>query len=140
MTPSKYSQQVEEVDEREWNSNRHNDIAELISLLKSLPDINQILQYNSPELTSKIEFLNGMEEFVSITLREAYKYSRGKLEQISDMERAWNYIVSSDYPFLAWCCLFIAVFLDAAAFLVGLYMYASPDINESKREEEAGRA
>ena len=64
-------------------------------------------------------------------MREAYKYSREKLENISDMERAWNYLVNSDYRFLAVCCVIIALFLDAAAFLVGLYIYANK--NEKKK-------
>lgn len=115
---------TEQVEEGTWNATRHADVAEFISLAKSLPDINQILQLNVDEDNPEIIYLREMEQesYVSSTLMEAYKYNRAKLENISNMERAWNYL-RSDNNFLAICCYCIAVFLDIASFLIGLYMY-----------------
>ena len=98
---------------------------------KALPDVSQFFRGDENETDPQVELLLGMDDYISNTLREAYKYSREKLENISDMERAWNYLVNSDYRFLAVCCFIIAVFLDAAAFLVGLYIYANK--NEKKK-------
>lgn len=115
---------TEQVEEGTWNATRHADVAEFISLAKSLPDINQILQLNVDEDNPEIIYLREMEQesYVSSTLMKAYKYNRAKLENISNMERAWNYL-RSDNNFLAICCYCIAVFLDIASFLIGLYMY-----------------
>lgn len=117
---------IKTVNTSTWNTIRHTDVMEFISLVKSFPDINQILwQDISGENDSAITLLNEMEQndYVSSTLAKAYRYSRSRLENISDMERARNYL-SSENSFLAFLCLLIAIFLDVAAFLIGLYMYA----------------
>lgn len=118
-----------QVEESTWNAARHTDVTEFISLVKSLPDINQILWQAVDEDDSSIISLRKMEQenYVSSTLLEAYKYSRAKLENISDLERAWDYLYSEN-NFLAILCSCIAVFLDIAAFLIGLYMYTCQDI------------
>lgn len=128
---------ADQVEESTWNAARHADVAEFISLVKSLPDINQILGQTSDEDDSSIKSLREMEQenYVSSTLLEAYKYSRAKLENISDLERAWNYLYSEN-NFLAILCSCIAVFLDIAAFLIGLYMYTCQDIADKVKPKE----
>lgn len=115
---------TEQVGKETWNATRHVDMTEFISLVKSLPNINQILQQDVLEDDSEIIYLREMEleNYVSRTLKEAYEYSRAKLENISDMERASDYL-HSENSFLAIRCCCIAVFLDIASFLIGLYLY-----------------
>lgn len=119
---------VVKVEMSTWNSARHEDVTAFISLVKSLPNINQVLQQDIRKDDPKIKYLQEMEKknYVPITLKETYEYSRAKLENISDMERASNYL-HSENNYLAIRCLCIALFLDIASFLVGLYMYTCQD-------------
>lgn len=127
------------VSEDEWSKIRHRDIAEFISLLKNLPDFELLLSANDNDenidtsddsnhlyLTQKFE-----NNYVSHTLDKAYEYNRAKLENISDMERASNYLFSEN-SFLAKFCLLIAVFLDGASLLIGLFIYVC-EINNKNR-------
>ena len=129
---------VRQVKEDKWNAARHTDVTEFISLVKSLPDINQILwqDEDDPSIISLREM--DQENYVSFALIEAYKYSRAKLENISNLERAWDYLYSEN-NFLAILCSCIAVFLDIAAFLIGLYMYTcqNPADKSSHNENSA---
>lgn len=128
---------IEQVEESEWNAARHTDVTEFISLVKSLPESSQILGQDGDEDDSSIFFLRKMEQenYVSNILLKAYKYSREKLEKISNLERAWNYLYSEN-NFLAILCFCIAIFLDIASFLIGLYMYSSQDIAGKKIHKE----
>lgn len=140
---------TEHVEKSTWNTARHVDVTEFISLVKSLPNINQILQQDAREDNSEIIYLRKMEQenYVSRTIKEAYEYSRAKLENISDIERASNYL-HSENSFLAIRCCCIAVFLDIASFLIGLYMYTcqatankdsdidgTPETGDNQREQ-----
>lgn len=117
------------VDKEKWKEIRHADVMEFISLIKGLPDAEKIIQQGDPGY----EALAEKKDYVSKTLAEAYEYSRAKLENISDLERAWNYL-SSPNSFLAFFCVFIAVFLDFASFLIGIYLFAGQEIDKKKEE------
>lgn len=132
------TEETGQVKESVWNAARHTDVAEFISLVKSLPDINQIIRPDANSDNPAIITLRRMEKenYVSSILMEAYKYSRAKLESISDMERAWNYL-RSDNNFLAFFCCLIAIFLDIAAFLIGIYMYTCQDVSGKETKKEA---
>lgn len=129
---------IGQVEESTWNTTRHKDMSEFISLVKSLPDINQILQQIVSEDDPLIKYLQEMERgnYISSILKKAYEYNRAKLENISDMERARNYL-HSENSFLAICCCFIAVFLDVASCLIGLYMYTCQTTAGTKTGKDA---
>lgn len=120
---------INRIQETEWNEARHNDVAKFITLVKSLPDLDLILSESDKSESvdnTNIIYLRTKndENFISSVLAKSYEYSRAKLENISDMERAWNYL-SSDNNFLAIFCFLIALFLDIASFLIGLCMHAN---------------
>lgn len=122
------------VDESKWNEARHKDVSEFISIIKALPDLNLILPDNDErEVTNdaNIRYLIEKDEegYISAVLSKSYQYNRAKLENISDMERAWNYIYSENNFLAIFCCL-IAVFLDIASFFIGLYMYVCQEKSE----------
>lgn len=131
--------EIEQVDVSAWNTARRTDVTEFISIVKSLPDINQVLQQAViDDDDSAIASLRKMEQenYISCTLMEAYKYSRAKLENISDLEKAWDYLYSENNFLAIFCCL-IAVFLDIAACLIGIYMYTCQD-NANKKTNKEG--
>ncbi len=127
---------VNKVNEDIWSKNRHQDIASFINLLKSIPDLDLILtafdQSNDipSSVGSSINYLKNKnkEEYINNTISESYKYIRNKLEEISDMERAWNFL-HSENNFLAIFCFILALFLDIASFLIGIFLY----YNKSKK-------
>lgn len=131
--------EIEQVDVSAWNTARRTDVTEFISIVKSLPDINQVLQQAVVDGDdSSIASLRKMEQenYISRTLMEAFKYSRAKLENISDLEKAWDYLYSENNFLAIFCCL-IAVFLDIAACLIGIYMYTCQD-NANKKTNKEG--
>ena len=119
-----------QMEEAEWREARHKDVASFISILKALPDFELVLPVRNPDGTRSlsndvnINYLIAKDEenYLSTVLSEAYQYNRAKLEDISQMERAWNYL-SSENRFLAVFCMIIAVFLDVASLLIGLFLY-----------------
>ena len=131
--------EIEQVDVSAWNTARRADVTEFISIVKSLPDINLVLQQAViDDDDSAIASLRKMEQenYISCTLMEAYKYSRAKLENISNLEKAWDYLYSENNFLAIFCCL-IAVFLDIAACLIGIYMYTCQD-NANKKTNKEG--
>ena len=121
---------VEYVNVDSWNALRHADITAFISLVKDVPDIQYLIRQAGvaneilgDESSNDVILLQKIEKDISEMLKNAYQYSRDKLENISEMERAWNYL-KSENNFLAWACVFIAFFLDISSFLIGLYMNA----------------
>lgn len=122
------------VYETEWIETRHKDVAEFISIIKALPDLDLILpDSDERELAedTNLRYLieKDRENYVTNILAQAYEYSRAKLENISDMERARNYLYSEN-KFLAIFCCAIAVFLDVASFFIGLCMYVCQEKNQ----------
>ncbi len=133
---------IQKMDESAWNEARHEDISEFISLIKLLPDLSLVLSEKSERQSTNdanIDYLleKGGTEYVSGILSKAYEYNRNKLEDISDMERAWNYL-HSENSFLAIFCGLIALFLDIASFFIGLYMYACQSKKEKLPEKPSG--
>lgn len=81
-------------------------------------------------------FTKDEENYLFIVLSQAYEYNRSKLEDISQMERAWNYLFSEN-SFLAKFCFIIALFLDGASFLIGLFLYACQGEKNDQSEAKA---
>ncbi len=133
---------IRKMDESAWNKARHEDVSEFISLIKLLPDINLVLPESSQRQHTNdvnIDYLLEKSEagYVSMILSKAYEYNRNKLEDISDMEQAWNYL-HSENSFLAIFCGLIALFLDIASFFIGLYMYACRGKKKKLPEKPSG--
>ena len=116
---------IHEVSISEWKRIRRNDLAKFIVLLKSLPDVKLILQTDDPNeywSESDSSFMQEFNDFTTSTLKAAYDLNRKTVEGINDVERAWNFI-KSDFTFMAWFCLVIAIFMDLASFLIGIFIY-----------------
>ena len=110
---------MEYVSVDSWNASRHADINVFVSLAKDVPDIQYLIRQSrlangisQNELSNDVSLLQKIEEDISEMLKDAYQYSRDKLENISEMERAWNYL-NSENNFLAWTCV-----LGGSVFLV----------------------
>ena len=128
---------VLEIDEDTWNNIRHKDISRFISLVKSLPDLNLVLANNSElqsvdDVNTKYLMDKSDTGYISNVLSKTYEYSRSKLESISSMEEAWNYLRSQN-RFLAVFCCSIAFFLDFASLFIGLYRYFERGKEESSQ-------
>lgn len=127
---------IRRIGEEVWNEARHRDVSEFISIIKLLPDLDLILP-NVDESQfiddANIRYLieKDDEDYIATALSKAYEYSRAKLENISDMERARNFLFSENRFLAVFCCL-ISVFLDAASFFIGLCMYACQGSNQDK--------
>lgn len=111
-------------EEKQWKTARNQDIDKLISFIKALPDGDQILKQDDKKENSAVDAPCKMEtsNYVSNTLLEAYKVKRSKLDNISDLETAWNYLSSKNHFLAIWSFL-IAIFLDITSLLIGFYMY-----------------
>ena len=130
---------IMEVNQETWNKSRHRDVSEFISIIKSLPDVDYIISsvdIQSDDSNARYLSEKSADSYITDTLEKAYEYSRDKLEKISNMERAWNYF-ASDNSFLAIFCMLIAVFLDVASFLIGLYMYACKERKDDNTDNSA---
>lgn len=129
-----------ELSEKEWSKVRQRDMIIFAAIVKGVPDFELILPARNEDGTrpltdnNHINFLiaKESENYISNTLNQAYLYNREKLKNISDMERAWNYL-SSENSFLAWFCFIISIFLDMVSFMIGIYMY----VLEKKKEGAA---
>ena len=68
---------------------------------------------------------------------EIDKISRSNLANINALERAFN-LLSSDFPFLAWFALGLALFIDLASLGAGLFVYlvSAPKLNKEQAETE----
>ncbi len=111
------------VYENEWNEAKRVDMGKFIKLLKSLPDVNVLLKLVEGQSTS-VNALKDYKEYQTDTIYEAYKYSRNKLEGISEVESAILYIFS-DFPLMAWFSLIMSLFIDFTPFGVGMYLSLS---------------
>lgn len=131
---SEYSQEklnYHYVNEKQWKELRYRDVVAFISILKSMPDIELVLptknKDGSKEYTedANVDYLILMsdEKYISVTMNQAYSYVRDRLQNINKMERAWNYLFSNN-NFLAKFCALIAVFMDIASCIIGLFLYA----------------
>lgn len=123
---SKYN--YNRISEEKWNEERHKDMATFIDIAKSLPDIQILIQNDDlSTLSNSVASLNYLKEkseenYISNTIAQAYDYNRNRLENISDIERARNYL-KSDNKLLACFCLIIAFFLDIASMFIGFFLY-----------------
>lgn len=116
---------ITKLDTESWNSKRREELSQFINIIKSLPDFNTIISSSKNTSTSSKQYINILEDNIDYKtemLKKSYNINRDSLENISDIERAWNFI-SSDYNYMALYCLFVALFLDLTPFFVGIYTY-----------------
>ena len=114
----------------EWNERRRVDIAIFTRLLRSLPDIELLIQTLEDDAVE----LSKHTDYVDKAMMRAYELSRRNLEGISHVERSWNFL-SSDFRFMAVYCLLIAIFKDVSSFLIGIFIYYT-----EKRKNKKGVA
>ncbi|WP_133967246.1 hypothetical protein [Eubacterium limosum] len=102
-------------DIQKWKEERKRQFSEFTNSVKLLPQITEMdtSKYNGKE--------NYKEDKV---LEKAYTMNRDLLEPISDYEQAFNYF-KYDFKMIAWIALFIAVFFDISAFLIGGFMFSA---------------
>ncbi|MBR2869320.1 MAG: hypothetical protein IKB88_09725 [Clostridia bacterium] len=117
------------VYENEWNEAKRVDMGKFIKLLKSLPDVNVLLKLVEGQSTY-VNALKDYKEYQTDTIYEAYKYSRNKLEGISEVESAILYFFS-DFPLMAWFSLIMSLFIDFTPFGVGMYL----SLNETSEKK-----
>lgn len=93
-------------------------------MVKSLPNFETIINFSSdtPETRQYIRLLEKNTSYRTDTLEEAYKLNRQNLEEISSIEKARNYL-HSDFRYMAFYCLCVAVFLDLSSLFVGLFIF-----------------
>lgn len=123
----KSTDKVQFVNADKWNQIRRQDITEFISIIKALPDASYITaNLDEWDNNSDVIYLkdNDADNYILATLETAYDYNRNKLANITEMERAWNYLSSKEgRP--AVFCLLVALFLDIASFIIGFVLYVS---------------
>lgn len=95
-----------------------------------MPDINVLTQESSED--PNIKYLENKQSYIENTITESYNYIRNKLENISNIESAWNFL-KSDNNFLAIFCALISLFLDIASFLIGLFIHYYNTNNRNKK-------
>lgn len=115
------------VSEAEWTQERKEDFTKFISCLKLLPDVEAHKEkYNESALMGDYE----PEE----VLQSAYTINRDLLENISGFEKAINYF-KYDFSLMAVFSLAMALFLDVASFLTGVFMFAASFFNGARKEK-----
>lgn len=123
-TTSSIELQVTRVSQESWNETRREDLGKFINMVKSLPNFETIINFSSdtPETRQYIRLLEKNTSYRTDTLEEAYKLNRQNLEEISSIEKARNYL-HSDFRYMAFYCLCVAVFLDLSSLFVGLFIF-----------------
>lgn len=117
--------QVTRVNQESWNEIRRENLGEFINMVKSLPNFETIINYyseSSAETQHYIRLLEKNTSYRTDTLEEAYRLNRQNLEEISSIEKARNYL-HSDFRYMAFYCLCVAVFLDLSSLFVGLFIF-----------------
>ncbi len=126
---------IKKVNSKEWNKDRREDLGEFISLLKSLPDTNTLLNLTENTNDKYKKILKEHSDYQEDTLKEAYLLSRNKLETISATETALLYM-KSDFNTMAIFSLLMSLFIDITPFLVGTYMnFNTKEIKDKDKEE-----
>ena len=115
-----------EVTSEQWRQLRREDMAQYIRLLKTLPDVKLLIQtmgkISGSDSKANAEELQEYNDYVNRTLLEAYEINRSTLEEINEVERAWEFL-QSEYRFMAVFCGLIAFFMDFASFLIGIILF-----------------
>lgn len=126
------------VSEETWKTSRRKDISELISIIKSIPDIQYVLSEYNEQGNGNVDYLNEKadNDFVHSMLETAYSYSRNKLESITNIERAMNYMSFASESKPAVFCAAISLFLDLTSFIIGLIIY----FIEKHAESQSGKS
>lgn len=117
--------QVTRVNQERWNEIRRENLGEFINMVKSLPNFETIINYSSDSSTETQHYISLLRRNTSYrtdTLEEAYRLNRQNLEEISSIEKARNYL-HSDFKYMAFYCLCVAVFLDLSSLFVGLFVF-----------------
>lgn len=116
---------IQYVSEEAWKTSRRKDVSELISIIKSIPDIQYVLSEYNELGNGNVDYLNEKadNDYVNSMLETAYSYSRNKLESITNIERAMNYMSFASESKPAVFCAAISLFLDLTSFIIGLTIY-----------------
>lgn len=117
--------QVTRVSQESWNETRREDLGKFINMVKSLPNFETIINYYSESSAESQHYIRLLEKNTSYrtdTLEDAYRLNRQNLEEISSIEKAWNYL-HSDFKYMAFYCLCVAVFLDLSSLFVGVFVF-----------------
>lgn len=115
---------INKVSKTEWNQIRRENLGEFIDIVKSLPDFDIILNFydESSQLETYVNELEKNKDYKTVTLEKAYNLNRQDLENISEIEKAWNFL-SSDFKYMAIYCGVIALFMDLSSLSVGIFIY-----------------
>lgn len=97
----------EAVDQQTWKDQRNQDITSLLELLGQFPD--------SANIGEESDFID--EELYERLSRMRRNY----LGEYTSFERSVGYL-HSDYPFMAYVSVFIALIFDSSCILVGYYL------------------
>lgn len=120
-----------QVNTETWTRARQEDLAVFVRLLKTLPDVELLVQTISGTAGHELEKYS---DYVNDTLEKAYKLEHQKLSKLNTIETALNYLFRSEFPAMAWFCLLVAYFMDIAAFLIGIALYFIKKREETKAE------
>lgn len=119
------------ISEGEWREQRNKDFNEFYTYVKSLPDIENIVNLDkagdiAEEEEYKKELLGESQKPYAATevLEETSVLQRDLLGDITDIERAFNYF-KYDFPVMAYFSAVMAVFFDLGAFFAGCFLYVT---------------
>ena len=107
-------------------------------MVKSLPSFETIISVtNNPsgEVKTYLKELDKNKKYKTKTLKKAYKIDRQNLENISEIEQAYNYS-KSDFKFMALYCFLVSLFLDLSPLFVGIFIYFTNNKKNNKNESE----
>lgn len=112
---------IKVVSEDHWVKERKQHFSKFISFVKLLPDVDVDGDVeNSKELELVSNYYSDSEQ----VLQSAYTINRDLLEDISGFEKAMNYF-KYDFSLMAVFALAMALFLDVASFLTGVFMFGA---------------
>lgn len=112
---------IKVVSEDHWVKERKQHFSKFISFVKSLPDVDVD---GDVENLKELELVSNYYSDSEQVLQSAYTINRDLLEDISGFEKAMNYF-KYDFSLMAVFALAMALFLDVASFLTGVFMFGA---------------
>lgn len=112
---------IKVVSEDQWVKERKQHFSKFVSFVKSLPDVDV---GGDVENSEGLELVSNYYSDSEQVLQSAYTINRDLLENISGFEKAINYF-KYDFSLMAVFALAMALFLDVASFLTGVFMFGA---------------
>lgn len=112
---------IKVVSEDHWVKERKQHFSKFISFVKLLPDVDV---GGDVENSEGLELVSNYYSDSEQVLQSAYTINRDLLENISGFEKAINYF-KYDFSLMAVFALAMALFLDVASFLTGVFMFGA---------------